>query len=180
MQVHLQFPSLEKICDAKLIAFSDTSFASLKCGGSQGGFLIFLCGENKKYALISWQSKKVKRVVKSTIAAETLALQEAAEASILIRHVICELFGYRVESTTLPIECVIDNKSLYDSLHSTKTVSDKRLKVDICHLRDMVKNEEIHEIQWKENKKQLADVLTKFGASSEKLLKVLHCESAFF
>lgn len=35
IQVHLQLPSLEKIRDAKLIAFSDASFANLKGGGSQ-------------------------------------------------------------------------------------------------------------------------------------------------
>ena len=106
----------------------------------------------------------MKSVIKSTIAAETRALQEAAEASSHIHHVICDLFGYGVESKVLPIQSVIDNKSLYESLQSTKTVSDIRLMVDICHLQDMIENKEEHCIQWKENEKQLTDVLTKFGA----------------
>ena len=34
-----------------------------------------------------------------------------------------------------PIEAVTDNKSLHDAVHSTKTLEDKRLKVDICAVK---------------------------------------------
>ena len=68
---------------------------------------------------------------------------------------------------------ITDNKSLQDSVYSTKSIEDKRLKVDICTLRDMLKNKEITEIKWVPSKWQLADVLTKSGASSSKLLEVL-------
>ena len=175
VEVSLQFPMLQDLSKVKLISFSDASFANLRGGGSQGGFLVFLQGCNDKYALISWQSKKLKRVVKSTIAAETLALQDAAESCFMLRSQICELLQFDERSAIIPIVCVIDNKSLYDAIHSTKTVTEKRLKVDICLLRDMLSKNEI-EIVWKPTKLQLADGLTKIGASKGKLLEVLSFE----
>ena len=52
---------------------------NLKDGASQSGHIIFLVVKNGNYSPISWQSKKIPHVVKSTFAAETLALQEVAE-----------------------------------------------------------------------------------------------------
>ena len=43
--------------------------------------ILYLLGVDNKYAPISWKSVKLKRVVRSTLAAETLALEEALEAS---------------------------------------------------------------------------------------------------
>ena len=39
-----------------LICFSDSSFVNLKCGGSQGGLLVFLEGSDRRYMLLDWQS----------------------------------------------------------------------------------------------------------------------------
>ena len=49
-------------------------------GGSQGGYVIFLEGQNGNCTPSMWQSKKLRRVVKSTIAAETLFQVEDSEA----------------------------------------------------------------------------------------------------
>ena len=45
---------------------------------------IFLHGENNHVAPISWRSRKINRVVRSTLAAETLALTEAVAQSFYI------------------------------------------------------------------------------------------------
>ena len=42
-------------------------------GGSQGGYILFVSDPCGNKSLVSWQSQKVRRVVKSTLA-ETLAL----------------------------------------------------------------------------------------------------------
>ena len=51
---------------------------TLKNGGSQGAFIIFLYGINK-YGPIAWTSRKLKRDAKSTLSAEALALEESLE-----------------------------------------------------------------------------------------------------
>ena len=65
-----------------------------------------------------------------------------------------------------------DNKSGYDAINSTTAVEEKRLRVDIAAIRECVRNKEIS-VQWVPKEDQLADVLTKQGADSTKLVKVL-------
>ena len=72
-EVHLKFPSLENLETAKIIVYSDASFNNLPKGGSQGAHMILLSDKNQQTAPIQWQSKRIKRVVKSTLAAECLA-----------------------------------------------------------------------------------------------------------
>ena len=78
----LKFPNLGNLENVKIMCFNDASFANLKSGSSQGDFIIFLCGSGK-YAPIAWKSNKLKRVVKSTLYAETLALEEAIKIPVL-------------------------------------------------------------------------------------------------
>ena len=50
------------------------------------------CTKTKKFVPISWKSKKIQRVVKSTLAAETLALIEALETCFMIRAIMLEIY----------------------------------------------------------------------------------------
>ena len=47
----LSIPQISDLQKALLVCFSDASFANLKCGGSQGGLLVFLEGRNGKYVI---------------------------------------------------------------------------------------------------------------------------------
>ena len=70
------------------------------------------------------------------------------------------------------IKCRTDSKSLYDTLKTTNVTKDLRLRVDIARLRQMEEKQEIC-VEWVEGKNQLADCLTKAGASSHNLTDVL-------
>lgn len=166
--VSLSFPSLGDMKKVKIVAFSDASFNNLPKGGSQGGFICFLVGENGRHAPLCWSSKRIRRVTKSTIGAETLALVEAAENCFLIRSTLNELFDIKSNITI-----ITDNLSLKDPFYSTNCIEDKRLTVDICILRDMLYNQDISEIKWVASSCQIADSLTKCGASTKKLLEAL-------
>ena len=58
-------------------------------------------------------------------------------------------------------------------MKSSKVIQDLRLRVDIARLREMVKLGEI-EVQWVDKTVQLADPLTKYGASAVHLMDVLN------
>ena len=73
------------------MCFSDAAFANLENGGSQGAFIIFLY-ENK-YAPIAWTSRKLKQVAKSTLPAETLALEESLETCFMVKSLLVELIS---------------------------------------------------------------------------------------
>ena len=103
--------------------------------------------------------------MKSTLAAEALALIECAEAAVHIRRLLMEVTRCR----NIPVKCFVDNKSLLDSLNSKKNVTDKRLRIDLCVIQDMLKNKEVDTISWVSTSDQLADCLTKKGASTRQL-----------
>ena len=84
----------------------------------------------------------MKRVVKSTLAAECLAELEGAEMAFLFRSIPCHILQLSSESQVLSIFCVTDNWSLFDSVQSTKTLTGKRLKMDICILRGIMYKKE--------------------------------------
>ena len=93
-EVVLQYPNLGNIELCSIICFSDAAFANLKNGSSQGGFIIFLYKSHKNYATISWKSRKIQQVVRSTLAAETFAMEEALEECYIIRSMLLEIFIY--------------------------------------------------------------------------------------
>ena len=71
------------------------------------------------------------------------------------------------------IKCLVDNNDLVQAIHSTKQVSEKRLRLEINCLKQMLSNKEINQVEWIETSSQLADIFTKRGASSESLLSVI-------
>ena len=166
--VEIKCPCIGEISKATIVSYQDASFANLKKGGSQAGFVIFLLGENSKYIPICWRSKKLKRVVKSTLGAESLALVESMEQCFLIKTILKDILD--LGDDVLPIICVTANKSLAQSAYSTKTLCDKKLKIDMCIIRDMLSKKEISEIKWVEHAIQISDCLTKSGASSTQVL----------
>ena len=167
-KVSLRFPALGSADEIQVIAYSDASHASLPSGASQGALIVFLEGNNS-VAPIMWQSKKQSRVTKSPLAAETLELAEAADAGFLVANMVKELFGQEVRPKVL---CRTDSQSITDHLQTTHVITDSRLRVDVARLREMVELNEI-DIQWIPKEKQLADPMTKAGASSVELLNIL-------
>ena len=120
---------------------------------------------------VSWQSKRVRRVVKSTLAAETLAALDAAQAGVFTATLLDEILN--VPFTSVPIKCFVDNRSLVDAAYSTKSVEDKHLRINIAVLRDMLCTRSVSTIRWVKTSHQLANVLTKRGACSRPLLSGL-------
>ena len=85
----IKFPRLDlKTLQLKL--FTDASFNNLN-GGSQGGQIIFITNGNNNSCPLYWNSSKIKRAVRSTIAAETLSLVDGCDVAIYINNLLSEL-----------------------------------------------------------------------------------------
>ena len=167
--IKIAIPKMNRIEDCCIEGFSDSSFANLANGGSQGGFIIFLKDSDGNRAPIVWQSRKIRRVVKSTLAAETLALLECAEAAFYVSKMISEIMNV----PQMKINCKVDNHSLVEALRSSKLVEDRRLRIDIAVLKDMISKGELSSVSWVDTISQLADCLTKKGVPTERLLKAI-------
>ena len=156
-----------------IVSFCDASFGNLPNGGSQGAFITFLVDSNGTYCPISWQSRRIKRVVKSTVAAECLAAIESAESSVLLCTIFREMCSRR-DNSSVNVVIFCDNRNLVDSVHSTTSIEDRRLMIDVCVLRDMVSHGEINNFSWIPSDLQIANCLTKQGAPTNNLLRVLN------
>ena len=167
---HVTFPRFKDLNSLSVLVYTDASYGNLPNGGSQGGQIVFL-NDGNKVSPVLWHSRKVKRVVKSTIAAETLSLAQGAESGFMISTLMSEVITGKPD-TRLNLKCVTDNLSLYQAAHSTNQLEDDRLKIDMAIIREMVQRQEI-QLQWAPGSEQVSDVLTKKGASWEKLCDVL-------
>ena len=65
-----KFPCLGDPNNLKIKAYSDATYANLEDGLSQGGFIIFVEGNNNRVIPIFCQSKKLNHVTKSPLASE--------------------------------------------------------------------------------------------------------------
>ena len=129
----LLFPHLGDPLLWEIITFSDASFGNLSNGTqSCGGYLVFI-SSNNACSTLAWRSGKVKRVVKSTLAAEGLILSEALDEAIYIKKIICDTLGIEFSPENIPIIGVTDQEGLAKNLNSTKLVDDKRLRIDLAY-----------------------------------------------
>ena len=127
----------------KILLFTDAAFGNSSDRGSQGSHVIFLVDQHNKFNLISWQCKHIEHIVHSTLAAETIAMMHGVEPAVYISVLLKELHP---QLNNIPIEIYTDSKPLYDALKSQKYVSDKRLRIDIGALKEMLHNKEIDKI----------------------------------
>jgi hypothetical protein len=167
----VKYPSLNlDVSQWKIIVFTDAALHNLSDRvSSTAGRVVFLRDKHNCCCTLSWKCNKVKRVVRSTLAAEALSLQEGIEESLYLQAIIKELINVKV-----PISAYIDNKSTLDAVNSTKLVDDRRLIVDIAAIKEELREKLIESISWLPDKQQLANCLTKKGASNLSLLAVLH------
>ena len=168
---NIYFPKLNDLNNCNLLVYSDASYGNLPNGvNSAGGFIIFLGDNEGNVCPLYWESKKIRRVVKSTLAAETLAASDAIDNAYYLAEILSEIL-FR-NDRDISIKLMVDNKSLFDNVYSVKNVNEKRLRIDIAVIKELVSEDRLV-LEWVETKCQLADVLTKKEVNPIKLNNVL-------
>lgn len=165
----ISFPQLHDPPESwKLVLFTDAAHANIcENTGSVAAFVLFLVDASGVCCPIDWQACKIKRVVRSTLAAETLSLQEGTDAAFYVQSLLKESLVINV-----PIVAYVDNKSVCQALYSTKLVDDKRLRIDIAALQESLSHGNL-EIRWCPGNLQLANCMTKRGADTSEILHTL-------
>ena len=80
----LKFPVLHNLKNCSIKCFSDTSLGNLPTGKSTEGLITFICDEFVNCSHLNWKSRSIKRVVRSSLSAETCAIVDALDGAYFI------------------------------------------------------------------------------------------------
>ena len=156
-------------------AFSDASFSTTRSTNAHQGTLIFattpelLANEKAVVAPVAWMSKKVPRVVRSTLGAEAAALSNSLDRLMWIRVLWCWLNNPQCQwhdpekllQKGNTASLVTDCKSAYDLLTRTAVpqCAEHRTTIECLLMRErLYKN---CTVRWVSTQAMLADCLTK-------------------
>ena len=120
--------------------------------------------------------QKIERVVNSSLAAETLALQKMSNNLFFVRQLLKEILGPSADS--IPCLVLTYNQNLFSCIHNLKSCEDKRLLADIINIRQHIHDDKtINEVRYIPRSEMLADCLTKKSKEGEKLMDVFRMGS---
>ena len=168
--------------DLIIIAWSDAALANRVDLGSTGGYLIgfahrdMLDGKRGPVNPISWGSHKLRRVCRSSLAAETQALSEAEQEMMYIRTQWREMLGDEVNLRDAEVIAakttgvlVTDAKALYDAASggllqsSGFSMREKYTALELLGITEHIVAQRTI-LRWCNSDAQLADGLTKLQA----------------
>ena len=111
-----------------------------------------------------------KRVVRSTLAAKTLSLEEGVEVGIHLRTLIEEIL--RLPQNTIKLEAIVNNNDAVEAIYSAKDVDDQLLRINVGALKESLERS-ASLIRWCKGEDQLANCMTKQGTSGFIILGIL-------
>ena len=164
----------------------DAAHANLEAGASQQGHLILAVHASitdcrVPVSVLSWQSKKIKRVVRSSLAAEASSMSTCQEHLDWMRTMWEQmtrsefvLENYEQFLKARPSILVTDCKSLYDAIHkegAAPASTDKRLAIELAIIKAKAVSGET-DLRWIDARYNIADCLTKHASrKSEAVLQ---------
>ena len=149
---------------------TDAGWTTRPHGTSQGGQLVFIAnfellqGRESNMSLMSWHSRRLKRVARSSSAAETQAAADGDDEAVYIRLCLKEvLFGqldlqnWQSETRQIPAALVVDCRGVYDALarSSSSCLGPKDKESGLGALELVVRGTMV---RWCRSAAQLADV----------------------
>ena len=87
-----------------------------------------------------------------------------------MKHLLSEMLP---ERSNIAIDVYVDNQDVVDALYSTKSVDDKRLRIDISSIKEFILTGEVNSVKWCAGSLQLADCMTKKGVKVDNLVAIL-------
>ncbi|KAL7646082.1 UNVERIFIED_CONTAM: hypothetical protein RMT77_002983 [Armadillidium vulgare] len=175
-EIQMKIPKL-KGGKMRLEVYSDASFGNVSEGRTQIGYCVRMKDMAGNCCPLLWKSKVAKRVVSSTLSAETLSMVEAIELGEYIKYLWEELTNLTIPDN-IDIIAMTDHKSLRDSIKSTKGVKNRILRIELANLKENLENKIKKSVEWINSRLQIADGLTKKDNRKNKLelRKALGCD----
>ena len=182
-KVCLRFPSRVPPERWRIICVADAGWQTRQSGESQGGYVLCLADQDildRKKApcwIIDWSSKKLKRVVRSSVAAETLAGQNGLDAVELFQCLLGEVLHgitprqFREQTPKEAAALVVDSKGFYDAV--TRSCCSQAMSVERRLMIDYAIAKQNITVYWVNNLRMCADCLTKLRGDTRPLYEIL-------
>ena len=119
--------------------------------------------------LFSWQLERIIRFAKSSLTAEGLASYEGLVSVFYIAKLYSEILHWNSDHNILPLVTYNDNESLVDAIQTTEGVNDRRLRINISAVKDMIL-EHVSKVQQLRTKNRWANSLIKQGGCTNDLI----------
>jgi len=136
--------------------YADASFASNDDLSSQLGYIVLLCDGHSRCHVMTYSSRKSRRVVKSIMAGEVYVFADAFDAAFIIKHDL-----ERIYDQLLPLVMLTDSKQMFDVIIRASHTTEKRLMIDAAAVREAYKRYEISNVGLVRSEHNPADGLTK-------------------
>jgi len=179
----LTFFSHIKFDDLCIVTFHDAGQGSRPDGSSQGGYLTvignkgLLKSQEELVTILDWRSFKLRRVARSSLAAEVQAFSEGIDSLDFARLHFAELKspkGINLKNAdshsrdSCEAAMVTDCKSLWDAVVKSTSaglgMAEKRTSIEVLAGRERMESLAIP-LKWANSDRQLADGLTKTQAA---------------
>ena len=170
---------------ALVIGASDASFASMPRGRSQGGYVIMIANPDilegeAAVNVVSYHSGLLKRVVRSSLAAEISQAASTMDEADFVRAVMAESMhqDFQLSHWLSWVSkwrqiLVLDSRTGYDLLNGSSLGEDRRLAIDIAAMKQALEEDGASRmVRWVPGEELPADDLTKLKGN-QRLLKVM-------
>ena len=187
-KVCLCFPAGIPIEDWRIICIADAGWATRANGDSQAGYLLcmstpsILQRKRSPCWIIDWQSKKLRRVVRSSVAAETLSSQNGLDGLVAYQALLAETLEnitpreFRDAKPKNPSALIIDSKGFFDAVTrsccSQAVSQERRLQIEYSIAKETTESQNII-VFWVNNLRMSADCLTKLKGDTKPLFEIL-------
>ena len=102
----LTFPKLNKCSEIKIVVFTDAAMGNINDGtGTIGAFVVWLMDNRGQCCPIKCSAHKIKRVIRSTLAAEALSLPEELEKEYCYREMLVDVLDSVLWADLLALVC---------------------------------------------------------------------------
>lgn len=163
----LWFPKLD-LNSLYIVVYSDASYNSTPEHKSQLGYVISLLDSNHRCNTLQSTFYKSCRVIRSSLASETIAFVDAFDISLILEHDLQSILG-----KPILLLMMIDSKLLLDVITGNGYTTESRLIVDIAAVREAYNQRIISNIALIDREYNPADSFTKIVHAPllEKIMK---------
>ena len=159
---------------ARLVLMTDASFANAEGMKSQLGYVIAMVDDKGRCNIIHYGSNKCRRIARSVMAAEVMALVLGYDVAFVVKDLVEEILGREIK-----LEVMIDSRTVFNVIAKDGQTVEKRLQIDVLALRQSYDVGELEKFSWIPGSANPADALTKPVISFKSPLYIIMSTNAF-